>query len=291
MKSKCTVKKLKSKVQSQDLCMKYLIKLLIPPVLLILWNKLFPKKEDDKREILSQSVSHVDYLVEVFQKLNESQLSDPNFMENFIIREVGLNNELLTEQPEELKEYYGKGLYVWQNPMQFSKFLVWLFHNGRNYKSYIEVGCRWGGTFIVISELLRKINPDFQTATAADLIDKSPFIERYQLITNDNPNFKVQYFQGSSTSTEFKNFYNELKPDIAFVDGDHSLKGALKDHLLVRSHAKIIVHHDVYSDSCADTTMLWQSLKELESTKENVEFIDQHDSVAGKYLGIGVLYN
>ncbi len=271
--------------------MKYLLKLLIPPIFPMLWNKLSPKKEDNKRILLSESVSHVDHLVEEFQKLEDSQLSDAKFMEDFIIHKVGLNNELLSEQPKELNEFYGKGLYVWQNPMQFSKFLVWLFHNGRNYKSYIEIGCRWGGTFIVICELLRKINPDFELAVAVDLIDQSPLITRYQLLINDKTNFKVDYFQGSSTSPAFKDFFNELKPEIAFIDGDHSLKGALTDHLLVRNHAKVIIHHDVYSDSCADTTMLWQSLKELESTKENVEFIEQYDSVEGKYLGIGVLYN
>jgi hypothetical protein len=100
----------------------------------------------------------------------------------------------------------------------------------------------------------------------------------------------VIYFQGSSTSEKFINLINEKKPDISFIDGDHRIIGALQDHILVREHSKIIIHHDIFSDACLETVLLWNSLKKLEVGWNHVEFIEQYPSVKGRYLGIGVLY-
>jgi cephalosporin hydroxylase len=207
----------------------------------------------------------------------------------FIIEKIGLNNELLHEQPPELEQYYGKGLFVWQNPKQFSKYIVWLLENAQDCSSYLEIGCRWGGTFIVICETLRRANPNFKWAVAVDLMEKAPFVEQYTKIAQ-NSGFEIMYFRGSSTSKEFTDLINEKRPDVSFIDGDHRIFGALQDHMLVREYSKIIVHHDVSSDVCHETTLLWDALKKLECGRNYVEFTDQYPSVRGKYLGIGVLY-
>jgi hypothetical protein len=81
-----------------------------------------------------------------------------------------------------------------------------------------------------------------------------------------------------------------IRPDFVFIDGDHTLGGALADHMLVRDHAQIIVHHDVCSQACGDTTFLWAALQKLEAPLfEAKEFTAQYESVPGRYLGIGVL--
>jgi hypothetical protein len=81
-----------------------------------------------------------------------------------------------------------------------------------------------------------------------------------------------------------------LQPDFVFIDGDHTLSGALADHLLVRDHATIIAHHDICSQACPDTTLLWQTLRKLEAPIfEFYEFVDQYPSVQGAFLGIGAM--
>jgi cephalosporin hydroxylase len=196
---------------------------------------------------------------------------------------------MMHEQPAELQQYYGTGLFIWQNPKQFSKYIVWLLKNAQKCLSYLEIGCRWGGTFIVVCEILRRANPNFKWAIAADIIEKTPFIERYIEISKKD-GFEILYFQGSSTSDEFISLIHEKKPDISFIDGDHKIYGALQDHMLVRDYSKIIIHHDIFSNACPETTLLWNSLKELEAGHNYTEFIEQYQSVTGKYLGIGVLY-
>jgi hypothetical protein len=246
--------------------------------------------ESRKRKLFEASVDNVDAFVKEFRSIPEDRLLDEAYMERFIIEKIGLNDEALHEQPPELGEYYGKGLFLWQNPKQFSKFIVWLLKNAKTSQSYAEIGCRWGGTFIVICEALYRANPDFKWALAVDLIRKTPFIERYEEIARQS-GFEIEYFQGFSTSKEFGDLIRERKPDVSFIDGDHSLAGALKDHMLVRPFSKIIIHHDISSESCPETGLLWNCLKELESDRKTAEFIEQYPSVGRRYLGIGVLYS
>jgi hypothetical protein len=249
------------------------------------------KREDEKRrKLFFQLRKNVDRFVEEFRSIPDNLICDESFIEKFIIEKAGLNNEHLHEQPPELAPHYGTGLYLWQNPKQFSKYIVWLLKNTKNCESYLEIGCRWGGTFIVICEVLRRANPHFRLAIAADLIEPTPFIERYREIANKE-GLQIKYFQGSSTSEDFSKLINKEKPDVSFIDGDHSFLGALKDHLLVRNFSQVIIHHDIYSDSCPETTSLWSTLKTLEVCRKDAEFIEQYDSVNGKFLGIGILYS
>jgi hypothetical protein len=270
---------------------KKVVKLFIPPLILEIYHRIkkLEKNENERRESFSKLVSNVDTFVKEFRSLPEDLIYDEFFMEKFIYEKVGLNDESLHEQPPELGQYFGTGLYIWQYPKQFSKYIVWLLRNAQNYSSYLEIGCRWGGTFIVICEVLRRANPNFQWAVAADIIEKTPFIERYMEITK-NDGVEIVYFPGSSTSEHFIKLVKERKPDISFIDGDHTLVGALKDHMLVRPYSKVIIHHDISSDSCTETTLLWNSLKEFEKDRKKIEFIEQYQSVEGKYLGIGILY-
>jgi len=198
---------------------------------------------------------------------------------------LGLNNEMLHEQPSELSKYFGTGLHLWQYPNQLSRYLVWLAFNAKHVKSYMEIGCRWGGTFILITEWLKKIGARLDYAVAVDPIEPTPFIKRYMDISG----IPIVYRNEMSTAPEFRKYYDACRPEFVFIDGDHTMLGVMNDHLLARKSAKIIVHHDVTSQACPDTTLFWSYVRTAEDAFEFAEFTDQYDSVKGSFLGIGVL--
>ena len=80
--------------------------------------------------------------------IKESLLEDlenSDYLEDLIVK-LGFNTEILREQPQIVKEN-GGGLLIWQYPNQFSKYLCLL--RKQKISSFIEIGCRWGGTFVL----------------------------------------------------------------------------------------------------------------------------------------------
>ena len=132
---------------------------------------------------------------------------DVKFLENELIPSIGLNNENLNEQPAELAKFFGKGLHLWQYPSQLAKYLVWIANNANSIKNYTEIGCRWGGTFILINEWLKKIGAPIESSIAIDPIEATPFIKRYIEIC-DTP---VVYLQNFSTSPEVVDYLKTIK--------------------------------------------------------------------------------
>src|SRR5688572_7129928 len=103
-----------------------------------------------------------------------------NIDEQFIL-DLGLNDEILDEQPPEYSAYFGKGIKIWQYPIQFVPFVNAV---GRLYvKSYMEIGVRHGGTFIVLVELLARLNPQI-VAYACDIIPMSSILHEYRKYRN-----------------------------------------------------------------------------------------------------------
>jgi hypothetical protein len=227
--------------------------------------------------------------------LTEAQCVDASFLENEFIPFLGLNDEQLHEQPTELSASFGKGLHIWQYPSQLAGYLVWLARNVAGVTSYMEVGCRWGGMFILISEWIQKNGAQLHSVTAVDPIKPTPFIETYFDLLQDRScsggsPIQATYLCDFSTSAMTRQAVGSIRPDFVFIDGDHKLKGALADHMMVRDYAEIIVHHDVCSEACPDTTSLWDTLKKLERHEfESFEFVNQYPSVKGDFLGIGAM--
>jgi hypothetical protein len=231
--------------------------------------------------------------VAAIQSLTEAECRDARFLEWQFIPSLGLNDENLAEQPPEFFANFGNGLHIWQYPNQLAAYLVWLASNAAGIASYMEIGCRWGGMFILVSEWLRRHGAVLRAVTAVDLFEPSPLIEAYfELLHNQAALTPIEatYLCASSRSPQVRAAVERLRPDCVFIDGDHQLWGAFSDHVLARPHARILVHHDVRSDSCPGTTFLWQTLKKLEAHDfEFFEFVDQYESVQGTFLGIGVL--
>lgn len=240
---------------------------------------------DEKYQYYASISDSVEKTIAAIGDLPVSKCYDIDHVEKELIPSLGLNDEYLEQQPSELSPYFGKGLHLWQYPSQLARYLVWLTHNAKSIRNYTEIGCRWGGTFILVNEWLKKIGAPIEFSLAIDPIAPTPFIQQYIGVSST----PVHYIQNFSTSKDVVDYFSAFKPDMVFIDGDHSLQGVMFDHLLVRKAANIIVHHDVASQACPGTTVFWSYVKQAESDFDASEFTQQYDSVAGNFLGIGVL--
>lgn len=243
-------------------------------------------QEQERYAHFSRLVGHVKTTIDVIQSMEYRRCFDEKYLENILIHEIGLNNEYMeTQQPPELHPVLGRGLHLWQYPCQFSKYLIWLSHNARDVRKYMEIGCRWGGTFIVVNEWLKKIGAPIEVSIAVDPIEPTPFIKEYIEISST----PVVYIHDFSTSAGFAAYHASAKPDMVFIDGDHSMPGVMSDHALVRKTARIIVHHDISSVACPPTSLFWNYVSRAEDDFDSFAFTDQYKSVKDPYLGIGVL--
>jgi cephalosporin hydroxylase len=209
------------------------------------------------------------------------ELKDNVYLEKLITR-LGFNNEILNEQPKIVKENTG-GLLIWQYPNQFSKYLLLL--QKQNISSYIEIGCRWGGTFILTNEYLKMFN-NIKKSVAVDIIN-SP-VQDYCL-----NNQETQFICINSKDDTFKNYMKNNYFDLIFIDGDHLYEGVKNDYEISKNSGKIFVFHDIINDACLDVVRFWNELKHTQSDiYDFYEFTEQYDDVwmntHKKFLGIGV---
>ena len=198
--------------------------------------------------------------IDLIKESKIEDLKDIFYLENLIVK-LGFNNENLLEQPNIVKENIG-GLLIWQYPNQFSKYLCLL----SKYKitSYIEIGCRWGGTYVLTNEYLKLFN-NIDKSIAVDIID-SPVIN-YCLLNNN-----TQFIKINSQSDLFKNYIKNNFFDLIFIDGDHSYTGVKTDYEITKNNGKIFVFHDIISTVCPGVVKFWSELKINE--KDNYDFFE-----------------
>lgn len=219
--------------------------------------------------------------IEFIKESNLEDLKNNNYVENLITK-LGFNTEILREQPK-IVTGNGGGLLIWQYPNQFSKYLCLL--SEQKIQSYIEIGCRWGGTFVLTNEYLKKFN-NVNKSIAVDIID-SPVLN-YCILNNE-----TQFIKRNSQSQEFKNYISNNHFDLIFIDGDHSYDGVKNDYEISKNSGKIFVFHDIVSDACPGVVQFWNELKNNEvDTYDFFEFTEQYEDVWNsthqKFLGIGV---
>jgi hypothetical protein len=226
-------------------------------------------------------------IVNYCKNLNKEDFFDTAFLENEFILKLGLNDEFLNEQPKEFSDYFGKGLgcKIWQYPNQFSKYLKFIAEYSSKINSYLEIGCRFGGTYICHTELLKKQNVNFKKSVALDIIEIPNLLNDYITLNNI-----CSFFRVDSISEEFKNFINNSFFDLIFIDGNHSYPYVKNDFNLTVNKTNMLVFHDICSDACPGVYQAWNEAKiYCKDTHKAYEFTDQYLSVAGKFLGIGVL--
>ena len=202
-------------------------------------------------------------------------------MEKLIVK-LGFNNEILQEQPSLIHNNTG-GLLIWQYPNQFSKYIVLL--KSLNIKSYLEIGCRWGGTFVLTCEYLSRFNV-LDKCVAVDIID-SP-VSAY-CSTSPNKTFICM----NSTSDEFKEYMKGNMFDAIFIDGDHSYEGVKNDYEMAKYNGNVYIFHDIHSMACPGVVKFWNELKNtMGELYDFYEFTEQYSEVVRNtgqtFLGIGV---
>lgn len=224
--------------------------------------------------------------------LTELQCRDVEFLEHSLIPELGLAQEGWSFPPE-VAHLSGKGLHLLQLPCQLAPLLAWLADNARGIECYLEIGVRWGGMFILISEWLRRFSPELCRVVALDPAEMSPLIREYIDFTNKidgNDRLEVRYEREYSTSTAAKKMILNLKPDFVFIDGDHRYEGVSHDYELVRGQAKMIMFHDIFASTWPGVGRLWREvLEQNSSTHASVEFTKQYQSGDGGGMGLGVI--
>jgi hypothetical protein len=222
----------------------------------------------------------------LFKDIDKSLLLDQNYLEKTLIINLGLNDEILNEQPKELSQYFGAGLglRIWQYPNQFSGYLVELSKQVERINSYLEIGCRHGGTFILTTEFLKSLNPSFIKSTAIDIIPLPDFLSSY---LSNSP--YASFIQVDSSSEQFKTFIENNFFDLIFIDGNHDYDFVKKDAESTRESCNIQVFHDTVNDACPGVGIYWNELKQTHSELYNFfDFTDQYDSVIGNFLGVGL---
>jgi cephalosporin hydroxylase len=224
------------------------------------------------------------YIYNRINYIKDSNLQDLQnniYLEKLIIK-LGFNGEILREQPKIVKDNVG-GLLIWQYPNQFSKYLCLLREQKIN--SYIEIGCRWGGTFILTNEYLKKFNT-INKSVAIDIID-SPVLN-YCISNNETTFIKI-----NSQSEEFINYIKNNYFDLIFIDANHGYNYIKNDYQNSKNSGKIFVFHDIINDMCPGVVQFWNELKNNENdTYDFFEFTEQYEDVWNDtqqhFLGIGV---
>lgn len=205
-------------------------------------------------------------------------LKDESFVETLILA-CGINAEGAVD---EMPRYFNlnMGMRLWQYPKQFAKYLVWL--SDQKIESYLEIGTRFGGTFLVTVAYLSRFN-QLKTIAGVDLIASKDLT----FFAQNNPEFK--YLVGSTDSADFTALI-EQRWDLVFVDGDHTNPRLENDWELARKNAKYVALHDISNVHCPDVMKLWEMLSENYSY---VEFTEQYAEVVNRtgcnFLGIGVV--
>lgn len=206
-----------------------------------------------------------------------------------VLPTFGMNDEYLNEMPKMFEPYFGWGVKFWQYPNQFSKLLTFL--KDKDIDSYFEMGVRYGGTFIIMNELLLRYQP-YLESHALDIIPPSEILHTYQTkyrdirfwyhqIESQSP-FLFERIEGGDFITPYKKF------DLIFIDACHSYQCIKRDYYTALMFGpKYIIFHDIANKGTKGARFAWNEIKRLH--KKTHEFVDQYNDMQGSYLGIGVV--
>ena len=235
-------------------------------------------------EVVPMAEGDVDGAIRLLRTASVRELRDEAFLREELLLTLGLNGEILDEFPRQLYPWCGRGIRSWQYPIQFARFLTCLAD--RNIRSYVEIGCRFGGTFIIVVEYLRRFG-DLKMATAFD-IGGAEIMASYAKRT-----IGIDYRIANSRDPDTISYLGSRTWDLAFIDGDHSYEGCSTDFQTMKDCARLIALHDIASSACPDVVAFWQEIRRLVPAPRIFEAIDQYRDVRERtgrtFLGIGLI--
>jgi hypothetical protein len=157
---------------------------------------------------------------------------------------------------------------IGQTPNQIAKALVYL----GDYKinSYCEIGLYYAGTFLFVSEYLRRFNPEIKCLGVDPNNHVSPEI-REMVELSDWMRF------ATVTSEQIVG----RKYDLVFIDGEHTAPWPGKDWDNVGKYSDICMFHDIQDELWPDAGALWRTLK-----GKKVEFLDTWEDRATHGIGL-----
>jgi hypothetical protein len=211
-------------------------------------------------------------------------LSDKRWLETWLLPSLGLNDEWKHEFPSVLQRFCGTGVKSWQFPCQFAGYLAYL--STKKIESYLEIGVRHGGTFIITCEYLKRFNP-LQRMIAVD-----PFpglaLAAYQQLEP-----RVEHVAAFSHSFAGRTAITSMEWDHILIDGDHSEEGCMTDYLLVKDRAKRVAFHDIVSYTNPGVVKVWDAIKKITPFSRIFEQTQQYEEIYSnnrqKLMGLGVV--
>jgi len=157
---------------------------------------------------------------------------------------------------------------MYQTPNQIAEALVYL--SDYEIKTYIEIGVFQGGTFLFVSEYLRRFNPGIKCTG----IDPTDFLnpEIKEIIDSED---WLRFASATSDEVAGQKF------DLVFIDGDHENGWIEKDWNNIGQHAKICMIHDIQEATCPDVVEFWKKLK-----GKKIEILDHTSKEPSQGIGI-----
>lgn len=212
-------------------------------------------------------------LYDEFKKMSSSQLTDENFLSEFIYHKVGLSLDVKKLNiKDELTCWNGMGLR--QYPQEFAKLLVFLYEHKNEINSYFEIGVAGGASFFVIDSFLRAVNPDMKNSFGIDTRSVTKHKKEFDAYSKRFPLARFENID--SRKLQLSEHY-----DFCLVDGGHNQVDS--DYSLVKNYAKIIAFHDIKNPLTKKVMSLWKSI-----TGEKIELLNT-DPRFPTPVGIGVL--
>lgn len=235
-------------------------------------------------EVAPLDEGDVDGAIRILRSASLRELRDEAFLRDELLLRLGLNGEIPDEFPRQLYPWCGRGIRSWQYPIQFARYLRYLAD--KDVRSYLEIGCRFGGTFIIVVEYLRRFS-DLRLATALDL-GYADIMAGYAKRT-----LGIDYKVVNSRDPDVISYLGSYRWGLAFIDGDHSYEGCMNDYQAVRECARMIGLHDIASGACPGVVRAWAEIRQIVPSSRIFEATDQYRDVRERtnntFLGIGVV--
>jgi hypothetical protein len=208
---------------------------------------------------------------------SKQEILQPGLLEALLC-EMGLNDEGMNEFPAHLHTHCGRGLLLWQYPIQFAPYLRLLAR--LRVRSYMEIGIRHGGSYVMTTELLKRFS-NLEFAIGVDVLP-CPSMAEYE------SRVPVARFECiNSRGKEFSELVKCSSPiDLVFIDSHHEEDQCRLEFDELKCFSNMIAFHDITNKHCPGIARVWQEIKSLEQY-QCFEFVEQYEGL-GPYMGIGL---